>query len=263
MPSVNSKDRAEQIADADRIIADHSDLFDGWLESQGLTVDQAAAYSWGPLTSSLRSSGKLPQAEAWITEQQSLMVEMGVTTRKRTAGEIARRFLAAKMEGVEGTARPMKNQVKYLSHLPVHYVWAGLHPDFIPLPEEAELFQFAPAMYAVLKEVRGQLNGESAKKVQVILNALELGESRRQKRADEIKRYERKCPAPNQMAINMLLSCQLDKTARKDLFKETNNFTRDERKKVKTVKTEEEKEEDRACDDIDAEIERLSAKVRT
>lgn len=225
MPSANSKDRAEQIADADRIIADHSEFFDSWLESQGLTVDQAAAYSWGPLTSSLRSSGKLPQAEAWITEQQALMVEMGVTTRKRTAGEIARRYLAAKMEGVEGTARPMKNQVKYLSHLPVHYVWAGLHPDFIPLPEEAT-------------------------------------EAQRQKRADEIKRYERKCPAPNQMAINMLLSCQLDKTARKDLFKETNNFTRDERKKVKTVKTEEEKEEDRACDDLDAEIERLSAKVR-
>jgi hypothetical protein len=148
-----------------------------------------------------------------------------VTPRTRTAGEIARRFLAAAMTDVEPTSRPMRNQVRYLSHLPIHYVWAGNHPDFIPLPDEA-----SPEDRLV--------------------------------RADEITRYERKNPAPNQLAINMLRSCQMDKSARKELFKETNNFTRDERKKVKTVKTEEEKAEDRACGDIEEEIKRLSQSAR-
>lgn len=222
MPPTDTKARDEQVADADRILAENDAPLQKWLESESLSVDDAQPYQWGPLTSSLRAAGKLPQAEAWIAEQQTVMVKLGVTSRKRTAGEIARRFLARAMESVEGESRPMKNNVKYLSHLPIHYVWAGNHPDFIPLPEEAT-------------------------------------EAQRLKRADEIKRYERKNPAPNQLAINMLLSCQLDKTARKDLFKETNNFTRDERKKVKTVKSEEEKSEDRACADIEDEIKRLSA----
>lgn len=224
MPA-DKKDRDEHLLDADRIIVECGEPFRLWLAKESLDVSQAQPYQWGPLTSSLRGQGKLPQAEAWVIAQQQEMPKLGVTARKRTAGEIARRFLAAAMERVEATARPMKNQVRYLSHLPPHYVWAGNHPDFIPLPEDAP-------------------------------------ESVCLKRREEIERYERKNPAPNQMAINMLISCQLDKTARKDLFKETNNFTRDERKKVKTVKTEDEKAEDRACADIEEDIKALSAKAR-
>lgn len=222
MPA-EAKPREEHVADADRIIAECAEPFLAWLAKEKLEASQAEAYQWGPLTSALRSQGKLPQAEAWITAQQTALPKLGVTARRRTAGEIARRFVRAAMERVEGSSRPMRNQVKYLSHLPVHYVWAGNHPDFIPLPEEAT-------------------------------------SEERLVRADEVKRYERKNPAPNQLAINMLRSCQSDKSARKELFKETNNFTRDERKKVKTVKTEEEKAEDRACGDIEEEIKRLSSK---
>lgn len=224
MPT-DTKARDEHSVHADEILAAYGAPLQQWLTANRLDISQAKPYHWGPLTSKLRSEGKLPQAEAWIAETQRVFSEMGITNRKRTAGEIARRFLAAKMEQVEATARPMKNQVKYLSHLPVHYVWAGNHPDFVPLPDDATPDQ-------------------------------------RVKRDDDVKRYERKHPAPNQLAINMLLSCQQDKSARQNLFKETNNFTRDERKKVKTVKTEQEKEEDRACDDIEAEIEKLSKKVR-
>lgn len=219
------KSQEEHIADADAILAENGEALRAWMEKLGLAIEQAQPYQWGPLTSALRGSGKLPQAEAWIVEQKKLLVKAGVTPRTRTAGEIARRFLAAAMTDVEPTSRPMRNQVRYLSHLPIHYVWAGNHPDFIPLPDEA-----SPEDRLV--------------------------------RADEITRYERKNPAPNQLAINMLRSCQSDKSARKELFKETNNFTRDERKKVKTVKTEEEKAEDRACGDIEEEIKRLSQSAR-
>ncbi len=217
------KSRDEHVADADRIIAECGEPFQSWLAQASLDVAQAQPYQWGPLTSSLRSQGKLPQAEAWIVEQQNAMPKLGVTQRKRTAGEIARRFLAAAMERVEASSRPMKNQTKYLSHLPPHYVWAGNHPDFIPLPEDAP-------------------------------------ESACVKRREEIERYERQNPAPNQMAINMLIPCQLDKTARKDLFKETNNFTRDERKKTKAPATEEEKRENQRILDMKAEKDKLAAK---
>lgn len=224
MPA-EKKSHEEHVKQALRILDECGEPLQRWLKQQGLAIDQHQDYSWGSLTSPLRAQGKLAQADAWRLAQKENLVKLGVTNHSRTANEIAQRFMKAAMEKVEPTSRPMRNQVKYLSHLPVHYVWAGNHPDFVPLPDDATPDQ-------------------------------------RTKRADEITRYERKHPAPNQLAINMLLSCQQDKSARQNLFKETNNFTRDERKKVKTVKTEQEKEEDRACDDIEAEIEKLSKKVR-
>lgn len=219
------KSREEHIRQALVILSECGEPIQRWLKEQRLTIDQHQDYSWGTMTSVLRSQGKLPQADAWRLAQKDRLVELGVTKHKHTANEIAQRFMTAAMEKVEATGRPMKNQVGYLSHLPPHYVWVGLHPDFTPLDDDAT-------------------------------------QEERLVRADETARYERKHPAPNQMAVNLLNDCRRDKVMRKELFKESNSFTRDERKKVKTVKTEEEKAEDRACGDIEEEIKRLSQSAR-
>lgn len=196
---IDPKPREEHVADADQILAAAGPDLQLWLADQGLSIEQAAAVHWGSLTSSLKSAGKRDVAEDWLAEQKSALVKTWkVTTRTRTAGEICRRFLAAKMESVEGVSnrRPMLNDMSELDILPEYLKWGLLHPDAIPLSKDATQDQ---------KDVR----------------------------AAETKRYERKQRCPNQAAANYLLHIQGSEKALQKAFDDAKAYNIEHRKKSK------------------------------
>lgn len=222
-----TKPREEHVADADRIIAENGPDLQLWLTDQGLTVDQAATVHWGSLTSSLKAQGKRVSAENWLADQKAALVKTWkVTTRGRTAGELARRFLAAKMEGIKGVSnrRPMLNDMSELEILPEYLKWGLLHPDALPLSKDATQEQ---------KDVR----------------------------AAECKHYERKHPAPNQAAMNYLLHIQGSEKAIQKAFDDAKSYNIEHRKKSKKelVSETDAKEADRILD-MKAEREKLAKK---
>jgi hypothetical protein len=195
---IDPKPREEHVADADQILAAAGPDLQLWLADQGLSIDQAAAVHWGSLTSSLKSAGKRDVAEDWLAEQKSALVKTWkVTTRTRTAGEICRRFLSAKMESVEGVSnrRPMLNDMAELDILPEYLKWGINHPDAIPLVKPT------PEEQAV--------------------------------RAAESKRYERKHRCPNQAAANYLLHIQGSEKALQKAFDDAKAYNIEHRKKSK------------------------------
>lgn len=224
------KPREEHIADADRILAENGPDLQLWLTDQGLSLtDAAESVHWGSLTSSLRSQGKKELAEDWIAEQKTALVKQWrVTARGRTAGELCRRFLSAKMEGVKGQSnrRPMLNDTSELDILPEYLKWGLLHPDAIPLPKDA---------------------------------TKEAGDIR----AAEVKRYERKQPCPNQAAANYLLFIQGSEKALQKAFDDAKAYNIEHRKKSKKeLVSETDAREAQRVLDMKAEREKLAAKFQ-
>lgn len=199
MPPIDRKTREEHVADADAILAAAGPDIQLWLADQGLSIEQAEAYHWGSLTSSLKSAGKQDAADDWIAEQKLAMVKTWkVTTRVKTAAEICRRFLSAKMESVEGVSnrRPMLNDMAELDILPEYLKWGINHPDAIPLSKDA-------------------------------------AKEERDVRAAESKRYERKHRCPNQAAANYLLHIQGSEKALQKAFDDAKAYNIEHRKKSK------------------------------
>jgi hypothetical protein len=221
------KPREEHVTDADRIIADSGPDLQLWLADQGLAIENASTVHWGSLTSSLKAAGKRDLAEDWIAEQKAALVRRWkVTRRGRTAGEICRRFLAAKMDGVTGVSnrRPMLNDLTELEILPDYIRWVIPHPDAVPLEETAT---------------------EDEKTV----------------RAAEAKRYERKHRAPNQAAVNYLEHIRRDKQARQKMFDEAKTFLIEHRKKSKKeLVSETDHRENQRVLDMKAERDKLAEK---
>ena len=226
MPTPDPKDRDEHVADADALIAANGPDLQLWLADQGLSIEQAETPHWGSLQSHLKKAGKKDLSDNWFAEQKVALVKTWkVTRRGRTAGEVVRRFMKAKMEGVSGVSnhRPMLNDTKELDDLPEYHRWAGLHPDLMPLPDDATKDEKAV-------------------------------------RAAQVKNYERKHPAPNQMAVNFLEHCRDDKRFRQEMFKEAKGYIADERKKKKAPVSETDQRENQRVLAMKAEREKLAAK---
>lgn len=227
MPPHDPKPREEHVADADRILAANGPDLQLWLADQGLVIEQAAAVHWGSLTSALKSAGKRDVAEDWLADQKSALVKTWkVTTRTRTAGEICRRFLAAKMETVEGVSnrRPMLNDMTELEILPEYLRWGLLHPDAMPLGKDA---------------------AQSDKDI----------------RAAETKRYERKHPCPNQTAATYLQHIQGSEKALQKAFDDAKAYNIEHRKKSKKdLVSEVDQREGQRIMDMKAEREKLAEK---
>lgn len=224
MPPNDPKPREEHVADADRILAANGPDLQLWLADQGLSIEQAAAVHWGSLTSSLKSAGKRDAAEDWLAEQKSALVKTWkVTARSRTAGEVCRRFLAAKMETVEGVSnrRPMLNDMAELDILPEYLKWGLNHPDVIPLVKPTD--------------------------------------QERDVRAAEVKRYERKHRCPNQAAANYLLHIQGSEKALQKAFDDAKAYNIEHRKKSKKeLVSETDQREGQRVLDMKAEREKLA-----
>jgi hypothetical protein len=197
------------------------------LADQGLSIGQAAPVHWGSLLSSLKSVGKKDLAEDWIAEQKIAMTKTWkVTGRTRTAREICQRFLAAKMETVQGVSnrRPMLNDMTELEILPEYLRWGLLHPDAMPLGKDAAQGD---------KDIR----------------------------AAETKRYERKHPCPNQTAATYLQHIQGSEKALQKAFDDAKAYNIEYRKKSKKEPTSEtdQKEAGRILD-MKAERDKLAEK---
>lgn len=217
------KDREEHVADASRIIAENGPDLQLWLADQGLSVtDGAESVHWGSLTSSLRSHGKLAAADVWIKAQKlELCQRWGVTRRSRTAGEICRRFVAAKMRGVEGASKSkaIKDSPE-LDILPDYHRWVIQHPDLVPLDDDVD---------------------DTVRKAEVTV-------------------YEQRRPAPGQEALNLLRHCQKDKSARQKMFDEAKTYIIESRKKKKETASETDQKEASRILDMKAEADKLRAK---
>lgn len=228
MPPVDPKDRDEHVADADALIAANGPDLQLWLADQRLKrSDCVDRPHWGSLMSSMKSSGKKDLADDWIAEQKAAMVKQWkVTARSRTAAEICRRFLAAKMEQVQGVSnrRPMLNDMSELDILPEYLKWGLLHPDALPLAKEATDQE---------KEIR----------------------------AAEVKRYERKHRCPNQAAANYLTHIQGSEKALQKAFDDAKVYNVEHRKKSKKeLVSETDQRETQRVLDMKAEREKLAAK---
>ncbi len=222
------KSRDEHVADADRIIAENGPDLQLWLADQGLALkDCVPRPHWGSLTSSLKSVGKRELADDWIAEQkESIVKKWKVTGRTRTARELCQRFLAAKMEQVQGVSnrRPMLNDMSELDILPEYLKWGLLHPDALPLEKNATQEE---------KDIR----------------------------AAEIKRYERRHRCPNQAAANYLTHIQGSEKAIQKAFDDAKVYNVEHRKKAKKeLVSETDARENQRILDMKAEKDKLAAK---
>lgn len=199
MPANPDNFLAKGVADAqiDEWLRNPPECLLEWGKSQGIEIRYVPKPNWGNLMKKLDRQGMLAAAMCYIEQQaHDLRVKYRLTQHKRAAKPLVHRFLEDRLLRSHRVVQLMGQATKddlEADLLPAHIRWAVNHPALAIPPELSQ----DPVCRAF------------------------------------IDAYERKNPAPSQMAVSLFLDAQEDAKARAKLFADVATMMRDERKKVK------------------------------